>query len=397
MAGEWNFGGAYADTEARLVETDQKREMFPLEVTHKQSIARLNNAQAAIMENNLRSDQQMRSIMEGLQLDDPDESPSSAIMRMAGAAARAGDPKSASEMLLRAAQLQSQTARQSASAAAARTSLVNAQVKMADRYATLIANVRSQEEFDTANAIFAREFPGETPIVTQYDPETVRLLRDSSIKMRDRLYADHSKEMERLANERLEDTRKYRKGVLDLRERAEQRRKEEADRKAKVGGKDVGAPSKTEIEQAMLLLKREGKDVGLGKGGAGTAAFDVASLAKSLQQNNHGLGAGEAMERALVQRIAEGYFVEKRAGGLRGFMGQRETSYGRPGGNPNRALTLPKDLASRKPNTYYNTPKGPLLYLGDGKWQAPASTPAPPSRSVFGAAEEPDDEEEEDE
>lgn len=393
MAGEWDFGGAYADTEARLEQTAREREMAPLELAHKQSVARLNNAQAAVMENNLQSEQRLQSILAGTRLDDPDQSPSSAIMQMAGAVARGGDPKTASQLLLRAAQAQAQTSRESYYGARAKYQLVNAQAKMADRYAQLLSAVDSPESFANANAIFEREF-GEAAPAMQYNPETVRLLRESSIKMRDRLYAEHTAEMERLARERADDTRDYRNRSLDLRRQAERRRQEEADRKAKVGGKDVGAPSKTEVEQAMLILKREGKDVGLGNGGAGTAAFDVASLAKTLRRNNPGLSASEAMERALVQRIAEGYFTEKKASGIRGFLGGKSAAYGRPGGAPSRAIELPKDLNSRKPNTYYNTPKGPLLYLGDGKWQMPQ---AGGSSSGFGGAAPPEEDDEEEE
>ena len=247
--------------------------------------------------------------------------------------------------------------------------------------------VKTKEDFERANNIFHQEF-GEAPPQMEYDPRAVQVLKDSAIRVRDQMYQEHARAMEGVARARAADTASYHSESIKLR-KAEEDRKVEHDRVlAKNGGQDVGAPSKGEVDAARDIIEGSGKAKGLDDTSSRSAAFDLASRARVLRRQNQGLSAGEAHQRALVEQIEDGYYATKK-GGV--FSGDRATY--RNGTSVEGALPAPKDLKTLKPQKYYQTPKGPLLYLGDGKWQVPKQG----ASSEAGAAPDSEDDMEEEE
>lgn len=384
---DWDFGGAYVRTAGALQNMEQQQQLFPLTMQHEQATTRLNNANAAIAEQRVQADKNMADLMQGMTIADG-ESNSGITMKMAGVAMKAGDAVTARDLLLRASQMHADEARQAQTAAMTAKYQSDMRIKVADRYHQLLSGVRSQADLDAANFMFQSEF-GQPGVVTTYDPNAIGVVQQSLLKAKDRIYADHLAAVEGQADRRISNTQDYRAQLLDIRRAAEARRAAAAQDKTKNAGKDVGSPGKVEIDSARDLLDREGKSQGLDAGSQRTAAFDLASRARALRRQNPGLDAGEAMQRALVDQVNDGYFSVQKATGLNGLLGRTKNVYGRPGGSAEKPAPVPADRSTMKPQTYYSTPKGTLLYLGGGKWQVPKA--AAPAIAPAGSAE--DDEE----
>lgn len=384
----WDFGGAFADTAGKLLNQDIARQRAPIALAHEQATTRLNNANASVIENRLSADKEMAQIMRGVGFD-PEEPQSTSLMKMATAAMKAGDATTAREVMLRASQARAAESNDAYRTAQTDKARTDQAIKLTDRYANLVGQAQSQEELDVANFLFEAE-TGQPGSLQVYDPEAVELLRNSTIKFRDQVYANHTKTMERIAEARLRNTAGYRTQSIALREAELARKKAKDAADTKVGGKDVGAPTRTEITQAGDLLTRAAEAKGLDKETRRTAAFDLASRARALRKANPGLDAGEATERAFREQVAEGFYQTRQATSLWGkITGRTETSYGRPGASIDRPMAVPKDRSTMKPGTFYTTPKGTLQYLGDGKWKVPE---APKGGSATAADDDEDDE-----
>lgn len=387
---DWNFGGVYADTAGKLQAQEQSRQLFPVQLAHEAATTRLNNANAQLVEQRATSEKNMASLMQGMELGDGTAT-SANIMKLAGVAMKSGDPTTARELLMRASQAHAQESREAQYKAQQQRYLAETQMKKADRYGQLMRGVKNQQELDAANFIYQAEF-GETPALIDYDPAVVARVQQGATKLRDQIYADHTATMEELAKQRLRNTQGYRAASLGIRQ-ADLERKIEKDRTSKKeGGKDVGSPTKSEIDQAKNILGQDGKLQGLDSASQRTASFDLASRARALRKANPGLDAGEAMTRALTEQVQEGYYTTKKATGFFDkLLGRQKAAYGRPGASAGNPLTVPQDRSTMKSGTYYTTPKGTLLYLGGGKWQVPEAA----SRGGAGAPPEDDEDEEE--
>lgn len=409
----WNFGGAFAETEGTLQQNAQKREAFPLEQKKRmqdlaagqveldqapikaeqvRAAARLNNANASILENTLATTQRMSRLSQGFELKEG-ESPSAALLRLAALAAKGGDGGAAQELIKNAAQAQASEALTALRGVQMTREEARLQAKMAERYGQLLGTVRGPEDFARANAAFEQEF-GEVAPQMEYDPEMVRVLRDSAIKYRDQVYAEHLKVTEEQAERRIRDNRNYRGAILQIRRDAETRKAKAAEADDKNAGKDVGAPTRHEITYAENMTKLEPKTKDMAPEDRRVAAFDIAARAKGLRRNNPGLSADEAAARAFAEMQAEGYFSTMEQSGLRGVFGGTRVQYGKPGASASKPLDVPvkdgkPDVGALKPSMFYKTPKGVLQFLGQGRWKAPEpNAPRAPARST-----EPDEDE----
>lgn len=391
---DWDFGGAYANVQRKFVdiagaeqEQEQARQLFPTKLAHDQATTRLNNANAALMEDSLQSKQNLAKISQGLELGQPGATQSTNIMKMAGAAMQAGDATLAQTLTLRASQVHTQEAREAEYTAQAKRQETEAKIKKADRYGKLLGAVRDEKDFQAANLMFAAEF-GEEPPLKVYDPAQVDLARRSTIKMADALRAEHDAAMEEIARRRLGNTQSYRQQVLNLRQQ-DLNRKVERDKLAqKVDGKDIGSPTKSELTTADGFLDNEGKLKGLDPAARIAAASDLAGGARARRKRNPGMSMPEAMQQEYAELVKDGYFGSKQSTTMFGFGTKTTPIYGKPGGSPERAIAVPSNRALMKPNLFYNTPKGPLLYLGNGKWKAQAAA------SSGGSGSDDDDEDE---
>lgn len=387
---DFDFGGAFANTQKTLQETSQAAESHPLEMQHLRATTRASNAYADLADNKVKAEKNMQDIMGGLTLD-PKASQSATMMQLAGASMKAGDAVTARELMARAAQAQTQEARILEYTARQKTAETTLHLKQADRYTALMSGVKTKQDFDAANAIFEREF-GEKPPQPDFDPRIVKVLQDSAIKARDKIYQEHAKAMEGLARAREADMASYHREEIGLRKGELERKKERDKVLDKNGGKDIGAPTKGEIDAAGDVIAREGKGKGMSTEGARSAAFDLASRARALRKQNPGLSAGEAHQRAFVEQVEDGHYAFEKGG-----WGSSGKNTYRTGASPENPLPAPTDRSKLKGQTYYSTPKGTLLYLGNGKWQVPEAPSAGGASGAGGDAGDAGDEEEEEE
>lgn len=379
---EWDFGGAYAGTAKTLQDTELARLSFGDEQAHRQSLTRLNNANASSVEHRVASEQRISQIMNGMSLTEGEQG-SAAIMKLAGVAMQAGDATTARDLILRAAQAQQYESQALRYATLASKDKFQMEAKKGEEFAELMRGVKvsenPREAFELAKQVMLDRYGEE--IDAEYDPRLVDLLENSATSLRDRAYAQHLAEKRKIDGARLTETRRYHDETLKIRQAAEERRRLTAGANTKAGGKDVGAPTTSETKTAKTLLQQQGKLKGLDTDTQARASSELAARARALRKANPGLDHSEASQRALVEMTTEGYFATERATGLRGLVGGTKKVYGKPGATADRPLPVPKDK-SFKTGTYYSTPKGTLLYLGDNKWQVPD-------------APEPDDEDEE--
>jgi hypothetical protein len=147
----------------------------------------------------------------------------------------------------------------------------------------------------------------------------------------------------------------------------------------------IGAPNGMQIDAAQALLTETfpnlPKDTELGKRLVSAAAFDLASEAQALMKKNRGLSASEAMQQAFEQMKTGGMFEDIAEVPPTSIVGldlpwtgkAGKTTY-RRGGKKDDGLTLPAGVTptplppkgtALKAGTYYQTPKGTVLW--DGK------------------------------
>jgi hypothetical protein len=368
---DWDFGGAYADTAKKMQDLSQSAEKHPLDLEHTRATTRYNNAVAGQMEHKVSAEKELARIMSGVALDTTQPA-SVNIMRLGAAAMQAGDGDTAKEFLLRASQAQTTEAQQGLAKTRAARVEAEAKIKQSDWYAEKVTGVGSQEDLDALNQTFEALY-GEKAPAMQYSPRLVKVLREGSLKMADRLRQEHNIVMEDVAKQRVTNTAAYRGELLKIRQAELDRRKLRDSADKKEGGKDVGSPSTVEQRAATALLDGDPRSKGLDTNAKTRAAFELASRAKALRKSNPGLSASEAMGRTYTELVEEGFFALEKS--WLPFSKGKPT-FGKPGGAPHQAIALPSDPSARKPNTYYQTPKGVFLYLGDGKWKAPAAASA---------------------
>jgi hypothetical protein len=374
MAGEFDFGGAYADTERTLLQNNQA----PDDLEHIRSISRINNANAGILEDRRAAEGRLADVLRQTQPIDTSQPMSSQLLRLGGQAMQAGDVQTGRQLLVNSTQARAAEAREKYSQSLGIGRQTKRDLDLANYYYQLLGGVKDQQTLDMANREFERVSREPTPQEFQvYDPQRIAMARQGLMTMRDQLRLRHDQIIEGLRRDSLDERTSYHDLVLEQRAAEAEQRAERAKRNRANAGKDVGSPTRDEVAQADAILQREGHAKSMDAQQRKTAAFDLAARARAIRKQEN-IDSATAYQRAFQEMVAGGDFAVQAATGLQRFLPQgmqtQRSTYGqpRPGNTPQRAIPAPRDPKDRVPNTYYITPqRGVMLWLGDGRWQAP--------------------------
>lgn len=361
MAGNWDFGGAFAETSGALQNQDIQLRREPYMLATLEANARLNRAKATEFEQNLKANDTASKMIQDLSVTGGLDG-SAGAGKLAQIYAQAGNPEAAATMMLRASQMRAQEAHvesAQAAGAAARAREVTAQTRrmmdMTERYSGLMQNVNSQQDLDRANMIFMAEFGEETPDAYRtYSPQMVQMLRDASMKRKDVLKAQMDEE--ELAIKRADLARRQgltgkdmalRDAQIAATQALENLRKNRATSDGKVGGKDVPSPKDSERRAAINMMADAGVTEGMDDATLASAAYDLAADARGRVRQNPGLDFGMALQRAFVAAKTRGAYTVQRPSGARGVVS--DLTGGRLGGT--KTGFIPRNAEAPKPVT----------------------------------------------
>lgn len=367
----------------------QNQKLMPVELAQKAASTRYTGALADHLETENAADKKVAAFM---------------AQQAASGGGAPGQPQSVSQRLLGLSDLYSQAGQptkaaqyaQWASSAAAHESTASAaQVRqkfeefqmnagMIDKAVKLFGGVKDATSWDEMNAAVEKETGKPSPFAnTPYDPKLVDLLKGQATTE----FQKQELSLRRAANEaRLADIksamshRTTQDGISSERLRISQQRET---RLAKGGGKDVGSPSKVEVEAAARLigpdLEGDEKD---------TAAFTVAANAKAIRVKNKGMSSDDALRQALLQAKQSGDFVP--------FV-QNRWSKNTPGKFVVPQPIPPKD-SDKVVGQHYTDGKTVYEWTGDKKapWKRVGAGKAQPTVSSGGGNSDPTDDEDDD-
>lgn len=388
---DFDFGGAFLGPLAEAQRFDVLEERRAPDLAHLASITRLQNSQAGAAESRAAAEQKLSAILAG---GIPEGSASNQMNYLAGAAAKAGAPQLAKDFMLRGVQIKTQEVRQATADRAARATEITNAMKHAELANKLYGGVESQQDLDKANLILSQVTGEEVPPQFQiYNPATIDFLRRASMNEFQRVKLEQAGDE---AASRQADRRSrasYRALNYDIRRAAETRRTNAAADKAKLAGRDVGAPTKAEMEMAASMLSADKASMPADLVEAKNAAADIASRGRYLRKQNPALDATEAMQRAFIELKESGAFVTTPASG---FFGKPKTSYARRGASAESAIELKSmpDASKLKEGNFYKAPGGTFQWKG-GKPVRVTSTGV--KIPVAPAADDDEGEEEDDE
>ena len=223
----------------------------------------------------------------------------------------AGFPEKAGKLAADAAQIRERRANEKQNLALSMKQYNEGMLKAIDLSREILFNVRSPEDLERANALWAARTGTMSPLAGEmYSPELMQRFQDEMLSAK-----GHLTSQDRAANQALKEAEQasrndMRKSIIALKEQTLEQRKREADLREKTGGKDVGTPTKEEIQQASRLIVAKYKSFKDEKDIREQAGFDIASEAKALRKANPGLSAGEALQQAFAKAEAAGDFQE---------------------------------------------------------------------------------------
>lgn len=223
----------------------------------------------------------------------------------------AGLPEKAGKLAADAAQIRERRANEKQNQALAMKQYNEGLIQAINLSKDILFNVRSQSDLDRANALWVARTGTMSPLAGEpYSPETMQQFQDEMLSAQGKL-TSQDREANRALREAEQASRDdMRKSILALKEQTLEQRKREAEAREKAGGKDVGTPTKEEIQQASRLVVAKYKSFKDEKDILNQAGFDIASEAKALRKANPGLSAGEALQQAFAKAEAAGDFQE---------------------------------------------------------------------------------------
>jgi len=221
-----------------------------------------------------------------------------------------------------------------------------------------IGTARDQETFDRANSQIETETGQPSPFAGQtYDPRFVQQARDASMTYKERLEA----ERKALADE---ERIRYHDKLIEVREQLLKVREDYNDiirarnpkgAAAKTEGKPIAAPSRAQLDEALLYMKKNSPD--LESEDMTMAGAALADSARRIMQTRPGTTYSEALPEA-YNLVKKDFVEQERWGGLSKrlrFMGAGKT--------PLTAMTVPEDPKAWVVGRYYDNGKGVI-----GKW-----------------------------
>lgn len=296
--------------------------------------------------------------------------------------AAAGKPEMAARLTAQASQAASHEATARAADVRAKLSQFSLQKQQIGMMSNLLGGVKDEESWQAANSAFEKETGQASPFKdTPYDPKLVETLQDSLMTAYQKAVLDTKVKALGITASNVASEIQHRAtqdAIAAERLRVSQAREL---RMQKAGGKDVGFPSKGEIDAAARLIGSdlEGDDLD-------NAATAVAAKARELRKKNPGLNGDDAMRQALQQVRNAGEIQPGKRGGLFGI-GSEKGSFSVP--QPLPASGKASDLVKGQ---IYKGPKGNFRWTGKG-WEAVGAAPA--KAASDGSDEEDDDDSDE--
>lgn len=318
---------------------------------------KLYESQAAQQQFELGQAQKMGKLMESMATPEgamqQTADPSALLEQVAHRFMGIGMAEKAADLFGKASQIRERQANTQQNIALTRKQEVEGWIKAIDLSQNLMSNVRSQADLDRANSLWAGLTGTMSPLFDQlYTPELINKFNDQVLAAKGQL-TNQTREADFLRKQaETESKQAMREGVLSLKEQRLAQQQRELELKGKVGGKAVGTPDKTEMEQAKILIRQAYPSFKGETDLLGQAAFDIASESKAIRLKNPGISAGESLQQAFEKAKANGDFsvVESIFSGV-----------------------LPKSVAEKVATPQYKQPKAP---------PAEAAVPAPSERVV---------------
>lgn len=362
-----------------------------------QSLARVHNANAAKLEQEVSSQAELQKQMAMLGGQGPetaDGAPPTFEQLTEQARAQSqkllqlGRGKEAMDLAKDAAQTLQSVQTAATSQATEKLQMLRGQAQLFEQTANLVAGINSPQDLLQAQNIWASRYPGQ-PLPQElrtYNPRAIESLRMMSAQGRDALRVMIQEE-EAASKQSDRDSsaafRKFREGYLN--DVMDFRRKRE-ERLAKEGNTRVSAPGPTEVEMAQTLLGQKFQNFKAGD--KAVAAYDIAARAKPIWKNNKGVDMSSAMAQVIEEMTQSGelsiYEPEALIPGTTKSLGKmpfanKETRYkdvGRVATNP---LPIDKtvDPKTLKEGHFYRTDKG--VYQWKNGRPVPVSQPTAPA------------------
>jgi len=353
-----------------------------------QSLARVHNANAAKLEQEVSSQAELQKQMAMLGSQEPetaDGAPPTFEQLTEQARVQSqkllqlGRGKEAMDLAKDAAQTLQSVQTAATSQATEKLQMLRGQAQLFEQTANLVAGINSPQDLLQAQNIWASRYPGQSlpQELRTYNPRAIESLRMMSAQGRDALRVMIQEE-EAASKQSDRDSsaafRKFREGYLN--DVMDFRRKRE-ERLAKEGNTRVSAPGPTEVEMARTLLGQKFQNFKTGD--KAVAAYDIAARAKPLWKNNKGVDMSSAMADVIEEMTKSGELSIYEPKLLGVPAGKSETRYKDAGRVATNPLPIDKtvDPKTLKEGHFYRTDKG--VYQWKNGRPVPVSQPTAPA------------------
>jgi len=281
-------------------------------------------------------------------------------------AAGAGALKKAEEMSKTASLIRSREAAGDARRASAAKTTLDAQITRADMLGRLLTDVKDQAGWEQAGAMYQVQTGTPAPWTSlPYSDELRQFLLNSAVSVKDQAELERKKAADE-ATKRYRNARLSQQGTaLELRREGNEIRRLGIEARQKAGGKEIPAPSRADISYAEGLLKKDfGEAMSLSE--RTDAAADIAAQARVLRRQNPALSSTAAIQRALADAAAGGYF-DTQVNTFAGVETSRKTKYTGRGRSADTAMPLPQDKKNWTVGRFYTNAGGQVAkWTGQG-------------------------------
>lgn len=312
---------------------------------------------------------------------DPNASLENVLTKVALASLGAGFTKEGINAATAAATLGLKAAQESVAKATAAQTLLQSKLEMNKLLGGLMANVKSQQDLDKANALFTTITGLPSPLAgVTYDPKIVEAVHTAAIGAAKQAELDLRRVIRDVEQEYKDQVLQLRQRLVDIENKKLELRRELLEQTARTTGNRQRAPTNAELQAVKRQLRDRFPDIDLGV--AESAAIDIATEAQRMVRENPGLPFGQAVSRAISDAIRRGD-IQHIPGG---FLRRSRSAHVTGGTTPDDPLPMPspKDVQSGKVNLiegrFYVSPHGAVFRWEGGKWREYTRAPAEASR-----------------
>ncbi len=224
---------------------------------------------------------------------------------------------------------------------------------------------RQVEAYNMMNRHFAQQ--GKKPVPwadLQWSPQTAELIKQGALSQKEKANQDYKDTLLDLKEQALREKIRYDQQLVDARKTTADLQRERDEAKAKLGGKDVGMPSKTELDLARAVVLQNYPD--LKSMDLSTISTDIAAQAKWMRTKRPG---AYTLEQSINKTFMENKDkIETTVAPPKTFLGmdipgtggEKTSQYvgNTIGKTPELALPAPSNVKDFVPNRYYLNPQG---------------------------------------